>query len=447
MKIAWFTPFSRASAIGRFSRLISERLASQAVVDLWITEAEPTPLHETSLRVVRHAAIPNASRFLAEYDVIVYNLGDHAPNHGPIYTMSQVVPGVVILHDYVMHHFFASYYDNRGQYEHFLEILRRRYSTRVELTPSGWDGLIERLRDTDEVIHYPLFEEAITQAAGIVTHSEFVRNAVERVAGAPVTSIPLAWKVEADGPAASFSELQIPENRLLAVTVGHMNENKRIHKVMEALAANRELASSIFYVVVGDSGGPNGPRLERLRQELELEETVRFAGYAPDDKLQSYLRRANFCINLRWPAMEGGSASCVEEMLHGKAVIVTDTGVYTELPDHCVRKVRPDHELEDLGRCLREFAATPAVCEAMGRAAREYAEATFSPDAYATRFLQFCASLEHYKPAADVIDTAASELRQMGATSDMAIVETVSRETALLMDDKYDSPILRETRL
>jgi glycosyltransferase involved in cell wall biosynthesis len=447
MKIAWFTPFSRASAIGRFSRLVTEQLASKAKVDLWITEAGPAELHETSLRVVRHAAIPDANRFLAEYDVIVYNLGDHAPNHGPIYTMSRVVPGIVILHDYVMHHFFASYYDDRGQYDYFLEILRRRYNAQIELTPNGWDGPILRLRDSNDVIHYPLFEEAITLCTGIVTHSEFVRNAVERAAGAPVTSIPLAWEVEADGLTESRAELGIPEDRSLAVTVGHVNENKRIQMVMEALAANRDLASSIVYVVVGGSGGANGPRLERLVQELKLEDTVRFTGYAPDDKLRSYLRHADFCINLRWPAMEGGSASCVEQMLHGKAVIVTDTGVYSELPDSCVRKVRPEHELEDLARYLRELAANPALCETMGKAAREYAEATFSPGAYATRFLQFCASLAHYKPAACVIDAAAAEMRRMGATSDMAIVDTVSKEIALLMDGKYDSPILRETRL
>lgn len=443
MKIAWFTPFGVHSAIGRFSAAVTERLAREACIDLWLAEPETEDLLETPLRVVRYPKIPNAGCFLSEYDVVVYNLGDQARNHGPIYEMSQQVRGIVILHDYVMHHFFATYYHERGEFDRFVEILRRRYGAQIDKTHDGWDGSILRLRDTDEVIGYPLFEEAIVGCDAVITHSTFVGESVRRVAGVPVTSIPLAFPANVEGPVLSRAELEVPEDRALVVTVGHANENKRIHVVMQALAADRDLAGSILYVVVGGCGGPFGPKLQELCRELNLGDAVRFTGYASDVVLRSYLSYADVCINLRWPAMEGGSASCAEQMLFGKASIVTDTGVYSELPDNCVRKVRPDHELEDLTRHLRDLVDDPELCQCLGEQSRRYAEANFTPDVYAGRFLDFCSVLARYKPAMSLMDSAGKELRRMGVTSEMAILDTVAREAALLVEGDCNPPILR----
>jgi glycosyltransferase involved in cell wall biosynthesis len=443
MKIAWFTPFRKVSAIGRFSRLVTDRLAREARVDLWLAEPDTEELHETALRIIRYPQLPEASRFLSEYDVIVYNLGDQAYNHARIFEMSRLVPGIVILHDYVMHHFFATYYYERGEFDQFVEILRRRYKADVERTAHGWDGPILRLRDTDQVIRYPLFEEAIAGCVGVITHADFVREAVACVDTVPVIKIPLAYAAENAGPVLSRAKLQIPEGRLLVVTVGHANENKRIQVVFRALAANRDLADLIAYVVIGGCDGPFAERLETLREELNLRDTVRLTGYASDEILRSFLVHAAFCVNLRWPAMEGGSASCAEQMLLGKPSIVTDTSVYSELPDTCVRKVRTEHELEDLTVHLRELVSDANRRKIMGEEARRYAEENFSPDVYARRFLGFCSELAYYAPALNLINDARRELRRVGVTGDMAIVDTVAREAALLTEGDYDPPILR----
>jgi glycosyltransferase involved in cell wall biosynthesis len=446
MKIAWFTPFRRASAIGRFSRLVTDRLSLEAQVDLWLAEADTEELHETTLRIIRYSEISNADRFLPDYDAVVYNLGDQADNHGPIYEMSQRFPGIVVLHDYVMHHFFAAYYHRRGEFDRFVAILQQRYGAQIEKTPSGWSGDILRLRDTNEVIQYPLFEEAIARCEGVITHATFFRDEASRTAGAPITAIPLAYHADRDGPVLSRSELGSPEGRVLVVTTGHVNENKRGHVILQALAADPELARSIYYVFAGATDGPFGQELLELQQRLKLEDTVHFTGYASPTVLRSLLTHADFCVNLRWPAMEGGSASCAEQMLFGKATIVTDTGVYSELPDSCVLKVRPEHEMEDLMKHLRSLAGDPELRRHMGGHAQRHAESTFSPDNYAQRFLDFCATLARYKPAMTLVDAVGLELRRIGVTPDMEIVDTVARQAALLTDGDCDPPILRAAR-
>jgi hypothetical protein len=80
MNIAWFTPFAKASAIGRFSRLVTAEIAKSNDVDIWYPEAKE--IHETRLRTV---GIPSGAQFgpetLAPYDLVVYNIGDHLQYH------------------------------------------------------------------------------------------------------------------------------------------------------------------------------------------------------------------------------------------------------------------------------------------------------------------------------------------------------------------------------
>ena len=447
MRIAWFTPFRKVSAIGRFSRIVTECLARHAHVDLWVADADSDALHHTTLRVVRYPPLVGIDGLLREYDLIVYNMGDHGPNHSRLYEVSQRVPGVVILHDYVLHHFLVSYYAETGAWDRYSAVLRRRYGLEIHWDGTGWSGRdcdIIRKRDCDEVIGYPLFEEVLTGCVGVVTHAEFVREAVAGIGIYPVTKIPLAYNADCGKTVRSRQELDIPADRVLVVTTGNPNENKRIHIVLQALAADRALADSIFFVVIGDCEAPFAQSLQRLRKDLHLNDTVRFTGYASDDVLRSYLAHAGFCVNLRWPAMEGGSASCAEQMLYGKPAIVTETGVYKELPDTCVRRVRPEYEIEDLTRHLRDLAADADLRLSMGEQARQFAESNFSPDEYARRFLAFATELASYRPALHLIETVGRELRRIGVSSDMAILDMVAREAALLLDGDCDPPILRK---
>jgi glycosyltransferase involved in cell wall biosynthesis len=441
MRIAWFTPLRQKSAIGRFSVLVAEEIAKQAAIDLWIADPAIEQLHETHVRTIRYHGVPGAADMLEEYDFLVYNMGDQAANHGPIFEMSKQAPGIVILHDYVMHHFFAMYFDQRGRWDEYRRVMQRWHGVDLLETRGepGW-----RVWETDEAFDFPLFQEAALRARGIVAHSQFVRDAVARSLAAPVTHIPLAYEVNRSVPSIERDALKIPPGKKLAVTIGQANENKRIHVVMATLAANPDLAKSLLYVVVGGCEGPYGEKLLALQDRLGLREHMRFTGYASDSLLQSYLAHADFCINLRLPAMEGGSASCAEQMLYGKAIIVTDTGVYRDLPDDCVWKTRPESESADLQCAMRTMAGNSELRHRLGEAARGHAEKNFSPAAYADSVLAFCNLVAHTRPAMDLIDEAAQELRRMGVSSDMEVVATVARESALLMDGDYDPPVLRE---
>src|SRR5437016_4786067 len=130
MKIAWFTPLSTKSAIARVSVSVAAELAKLAEVHLF--HFESGDVRETSVPVKRFASAGVVDdRTLDRYDLAIYNFGNYLPFHREIFLLSRRHPGICILHDFVMHHFFAAYY---------FEDLRN---------PAAYSMLMERLYGAD----------------------------------------------------------------------------------------------------------------------------------------------------------------------------------------------------------------------------------------------------------------------------------------------------------
>jgi len=282
------------------------------------------------------------------------------------------------------------------------------------------------------VVQYPFFEDAIRGAYGVVAHSRFLTERVQKSFSGPVAYIPLAYDMVKPAHPLSRQQLDVPAGRILIVTVGHANRNKRIHAVIDALGRIPDAANRVLYAVLGPSDSAYQPLLADLVRAKGLEGAVRFLGYTPDETLQSYLMHADFCVNLRFPAFEGGSASLIEEMLYGKAVIVTDTGIYHELPDDCVIKISPTNESEELTQALESLIENGDARVRFGDRARQFAETEFHAANYTRNFLKFVWEARSAKPLLQFADRLATRMTELGVHSGMEIVETVSNEAYLL---------------
>ena len=416
MKIAWFSPLSEKSAIGRASTYIVRELAKAADVEFW--HFEKGPLHFVSDAKVVYAPSADLSR-LGSFDLVVYNFGNHLPFHGEIYDVSRQHPGLVVMHDFVMHHFFAALYlearrDPRAylaEMEHWYGVAGRAAGERsVEGSPV-WE--------TDEVVDYPLLERCTEGALGVIAHSDYLLEAVRRSYSGPTRKINLPYELPEARSAAGRESLGLPADQLVVVTIGHVNANKRVHVTLEALP------DGMHFVVAGPSDPSYQKRLDRIVAERGLGSRVHFLGRVSDDVLHTCLATADICVNLRWPAIEGASASVIEEMLHGKPVIVTDVGFYRELPDDSVLKIGPDSELASLAAALQRLT-NAAEREAVGVRAKTYAEATFRADSYARDLTRFGWEVRNAQPLLDLTDKIAHELRRMKVSSGMTIVDTAA---------------------
>jgi glycosyltransferase involved in cell wall biosynthesis len=415
MKIAWFTPLSERSAIGRASTYIVRELAKVAEVELW--HFEKGPAHPVAVKTV-FAPAADLGR-LAGFDLVVYNFGNHLPFHGEIFEVSRQHPGVIILHDYVMHHFFAALY---------LEKRREPVAYVVEMEhwygPAGRAAAerslkSERVWESDAVVNFPLVERCTEGALGVVAHSEYLLEAVRLAFPGPTRKINLPYEMPEHHQPAGRESLGVPADQLLLVTIGHVNPNKRVHAVLEAMGPQ------MHYVVAGPSDPAYQKRLDRIVAERNLGGRVQFLGRVSDELLHTCLAAADVCLNLRQPAIEGASASVIEEMLYGKPVVVNDIGFYRELPGDCVVKVDPANEGPGLRAALARLEQR-AEREAMGARALAYAAATFRADNYARDLLRFAWDVRNAQPLFTLTDRIAAEFRRMKVTSDMAIVDTVA---------------------
>ncbi|MEP6535448.1 MAG: glycosyltransferase family 4 protein [Bryobacteraceae bacterium] len=437
MKIAWFTPFSEQSAIGRCSALVVEQLKRFAEVDIWHPKSENLRASTVrTVRIDRPEEIVPAN--LAGYDLLVYNFGNYLPFHKDIFEISQRSPGIAILHDFVYHHFFAQYWlTYRNNPEAYKLTMERRYgqagrreaeSSLARKNPVLWE--------TDRVVDYPLFEDIIGRMYGVVVHSNFFAEKVRACYPGPVTRLPLPYDIPQTPVTLTRADLSVPEGSILLVTIGHLNPNKLVHQIIEVLGRNRDRLKEIFYVAVGPCDPAYQERLQALVTQFDLRAKVRLTGYATDELLTAYVSHADVCINLRHPSFEGASASVIEEMLHGKPVIVTNGAFCSELPDDCVLKIRPGQEAEELPNALHRLIGDGAARSRLGANARNYAREQFHAERYVRELLPFIREVREGIPLLQLTDRIAVELNHMGATAGMDIVQSISRH----MDELFSPP-------
>jgi glycosyltransferase involved in cell wall biosynthesis len=428
MKIAWFTPFAAASAIGRSGRGVVEALAPLAPVELIAFDKDP--LHVTAAPVRRFASHREVTpEVMAGYDFAVYNFGNYLPFHLDLYEVSRRHPGICVLHDFVLHHFFAGYWlehcKDPGGYTAAMTRLygaSGKAAAEVSLSPRG-----PRVWETDDAADFPFFEDVIRSARGVITHSEFFRARVEEVWAGPLRRLPLPYSIGAHATALPREKLGVPAGRELIVTIGHVNPNKRVDATIEALGLIRAQVPEFQYVVAGPCPDPYRRRLEELAREAGIAGRVTFAGRVSDEVLHSLLEHAAICVNLRYPVIEGASASVIEEMLYGKPVIVSDIGFYAELPADAVSRIDP-HSVEQLAAALRRLLADPDLRAEVGARAREFAAAEFRADSYARGLLDFAREVRRAGPVLGVADRVGAECGRIGA--DMGTVDSVAERMA-----------------
>lgn len=430
MKIAWYTPFSMQSAIGRFSALVVEELASTGV-DVTIVRSE-SPTRAMRQIEARTSSCPvvwgqefgaQPEKSLADFDLVVYNMGDHYTYHEFCLDHLERVPGIVVLHDYVLHNALNGYCQAKKNpqmtYDAVLEqecgeeaLVAMR--TLVQEQPSRWWQ--------QEIVRFPVLRWALKNAAGVVVHSAFAGNHVRSRVACPVAEIPLAY----DGGESSY----VPQGlsfqshaRLRLLTVGHINPNKRVQTVVEVLASSDRLKQNLEYHVVGPIEDSIRSDIESVVRSGGLDSQVTITGRVECQRLQEEFQKADAIVCLRNPAMEGGSASVVEGILTGKPVIVSNTGCFSEIPDAYVYKVDVQNEHLQLKRILTSLLDGYDAAAQRAQAARNWALARHSAAGYAQSFLEFGERVLYDKPVLRTIDRVSEYLRVAGVSPPISLLE------------------------
>ena len=205
---------------------------------------------------------------------------------------------------------------------------------RLDGAPAGAQrslGLGDRLKSSAIGL---LDRQCLQRAERIVVHTKFGLGQVDALvprARERVRIIPAGLDFTRFAPGdrvAARQKLNLPQDGFLIVSVRRLVRRMGIDILIRAAGslASRGLP---FTVAIGGAGVER-KALETLRDELGLEQQVRFLGRVPDADLPELLRAADLIV-VPSRSMEGFGISTIEGLASGTPVLATDSGASPEI--------------------------------------------------------------------------------------------------------------------
>ena len=342
----------------------------------------------------RHGRVEVAPRTC---DVALYHLGNNAL-HADIYRLALERPGVVVLHDAVLHHFLLGQLDEAAYTEEFVYNYGEWHRA---LAAELWRG---RAASGAEARYFErtMLRRVLERALAVVVHNPEAGRIVGRTpwsaADAPVGLRPMAGQGTGRRPGGPPHVVEIPHlfqppaalpseseaaryRRRLGVdpgdflfgVFGHLRESKRLIAVLETLAELRRENPRVALLV---AGGFVSADLERAAAPLLDSAGVFRRPYLAEGEFWLAASAVDACINLRDPAAGETSGIAIRLMGIGKPVLVTDSAAVAGFPEGaCVRVERGAAERESLRQSVRLLTLTNGAAAAIGqRGARHIRE-------------------------------------------------------------------------
>ncbi|MCE5308102.1 MAG: glycosyltransferase [Acidobacteriales bacterium] len=268
-------------------------------------------------------------------DVCLYHLGNNNL-HREIYKQALQRPGIVVLHDAVLQHFYLGTLDEASYIEEFVY----NYGEwSRDLAADLWRGRARSAQDA-RYFDYPMLRRVAEVSRAIVVHNPAAAAAVLRQAPrARVVEIPHLFVRPPAPPAAEVVRLrenwQVAPGTFLFGVFGYLRESKRLWSVLDAYARVREAGIDAALLIAGEFVSSD---LERaIAPALSRPGIVR-AGFMSEEDFWRAAHSVDACVNLRHPAGGETSGITVRLMGIGKPVVTTDSSENSSCPpEACLR--------------------------------------------------------------------------------------------------------------
>jgi glycosyltransferase involved in cell wall biosynthesis len=389
VKIVLLTPLPPApTGIADYSALLLRALATAA----------------PELAIETLSSREEAERFRppAGPHVFLYQVGN-SPHHDFIYPTLFRYPGVLVLHDLVLHHARLSSHlespEVRAYREDIGDSTKRELAlTRIEeyraeareAYPAVGDDVAEialRIGGGRLLYAYPLYEHLVRRSLLTLVHSETARDEVlSSCPDADVRRVRMGVALPSIVPRdEARRRLGLPPDEILLASFGLVTPEKRISTSIRALARLKAGGVRATYLLVGGQV----PHYDPLREarEIGVAENVRLVGRVPEEEFRLYAFASDLCLNLRYPSAGETSATLLGLLACGRPVVVTDQIHVRDLPDSVVARSALEGDEDGLYCDLMDLIRGERRRRELGEAARKYAESEASPQAMARDYL------------------------------------------------------------
>jgi glycosyltransferase involved in cell wall biosynthesis len=296
-------------------------------------------------------------------DVALYHLGNNRL-HAAIYERALAHPGVVVLHDAVLHHFHLGHLDAPRYVEEF--VYNYGEWTRG-LAHDLWHGRAASASD-HRYFDYPMLKRIAEASRAVIVHNPAAARIVrEHAPNALIFEIPhlfAAPPLPSEAEAIRFRQrLGAPSGCFLFGVFGYLRESKRLVSVLEAFAT---LGSGVGLLVAGEFVSKD---LARAVEPLLCSPAIVRLPHLPEREFWLAASAVDACVNLRFPAAGETSGIAIRLMGIGKPVMVTDSEECSRFPDDACLRIAPGAmERESLRLNMLLLTSMPEAARAIGKA-------------------------------------------------------------------------------
>lgn len=364
------------------------------------------------VRVVRVPDLPIAPELEARWRPVaaeetgrggrvpLYHMGNNR-YHAGIAALAMERPGVMVLHDLVLHHFLLDRTVGAGEWEPY----------RAELEAShGWigDAAARPVRwgafGRAAQFFLPANRTLLRRQRGVLVHGQWAAAVLaeedpELAVRVVPMGIPLPPAASRERGSAFRRARGVPEGAPLLGSFGFQTPIKRTEAAIRALSAPG--LERVHLLVAGELS-PYA-NYETMAEELGVAERVHVTGFLPFEELDAAIAATDLCLNLRYPTAGETSASLLRILAVGRPVLVSQYAEFGDLPPEIALPIPlGDGEDEALVAALAELLlGAREELERRGERARRFVAERHAPELAARTIVEAIEELATRHPPGD----------------------------------------------
>jgi glycosyltransferase involved in cell wall biosynthesis len=397
VRLAFVSPLPPApTGIADYTADVLELLSPRHEIELFhaqeTVDAARLPaaaaIHPASQLVARHRQHP--------YDLAVFQMGNGRA-HDFLYEALSRLPGLLVLHDLVLHHSRAAQFlesEAVVAWRREPSSAALREAARVPLDAwrreleYAYPGRGERLFDAhlgtvgDLLPYaYPLFRVPVEASRAVAVHNAFMAGAVRsEVPGTEVMCVPMpaaAAPVDPSAVHALRARLGYGDDLVVVGVFGLLTRETRVETVARAVAGAAARDDRVRLLLVGPV--PDARQLEDDLERVGARHLTVVTGRVPLSELATHIEAADVVAHLRYPSARETSAALLRVLAQGRATVVSDLEHQADLPRDAVVRVDVKDEAGELGRAILRLAGDPGARARLGAAASAHVRQAHAP--------------------------------------------------------------------
>ena len=323
---------------------------------------------ETLLDALRRLAPAGVTieRDAARADLHVYHLGNNRL-HAGIYAKALETPGIVVLHDAVLHHFMLGAF-SRQQYVDEFACNYGEWSRHIaeELWRERSGSAVD-----PRYFRYAMLRRVAEAASTVIVHNPGAAAMAREHGARNLHVVPHFFepRPNPDGfVTARFRQsLGIAQGDVLFGVFGYLRETKRLLPSIRAFRRLHAVRPDTALLIAGEVVSGD---LGRLLAVEAAHPAVHRMGHLSNADFHIAAASVDCCLNLRYPAAGETSGIAIRLMGMGKPVILTEGPETQEIPEAACLRVPPgtDEEAVLLDQ-MALIAGFPEIRRQIGRQA------------------------------------------------------------------------------